>query len=137
MGTRATYTVKDGLSEQYHVFIHWDGYPKGAIDYINSALPFAWELPRFEADEFAAALVAGAKTILCGGACQGGGVRLMHTQFDACDVEYRYVIYATNGELQVEAYTTNYWDAGRETEKRFYSGDFATFRTEYRDCTGL
>ena len=135
-GTRATYTVKDEYDE-YHVFIHWDGYPEGAIKYINSALPFAWELPRFEADEFAAALAAGAKTMLSGGSYQGGSVRLMHTQFDARDIEYRYVIYAKDGKLQVDAYSTNYWDEGKEKEKIFYSGDFATFNAKHGDCRHL
>jgi hypothetical protein len=43
------------------VYKHSDGYPSGAAKAIEAALPFAWPLPRFEADEFAAAFVRGNK----------------------------------------------------------------------------
>jgi hypothetical protein len=60
MSTRATYTIHDN-QEQFHVYKHHDGYPLGGIKAIAAALPFAWDLPRFEGDEFAAAFVAGNK----------------------------------------------------------------------------
>ena len=44
------------------VYKHHDGYPSGAAKAIENALDYAWKLPRFEADEFAAAFVAGNKT---------------------------------------------------------------------------
>lgn len=90
-------------------------------------------MPRFEADEFTAALVAGAKTILCSRDIQGGGVSLLDTPFDYCDVEYRYVTYAQNGELHVYAYTANCRNVGKEKEDLFFSGDFTTFQPEYED----
>lgn len=62
MSTRAMYTFRDGHGE-YHVYKHHDGYPSGAIEAILNALLFAWTPPRFEADEFAAAFVAGNKEI--------------------------------------------------------------------------
>jgi hypothetical protein len=43
------------------VYKHQDGYPSGAAKAIEAALPYAWPLPRFEADEFAAAFVRGNK----------------------------------------------------------------------------
>ena len=43
------------------VYKHSDGYPSGAAIAIEAALPHAWQLPRFEADEFAAAFVRGNK----------------------------------------------------------------------------
>jgi hypothetical protein len=43
------------------VYKHHDGYPSGAAQAIEAALDFAWALPRFEADEFAASFVAAAK----------------------------------------------------------------------------
>jgi hypothetical protein len=43
------------------VYKHHDGYPAGAAKAIGAALDFAWQLPRFEADEFAAAFVAANK----------------------------------------------------------------------------
>jgi hypothetical protein len=62
MSTRALYTFRsDDGTEEYHVYKHSDGYPTGAADAICAALPFAWPLPRYEADEFAAAFVAANK----------------------------------------------------------------------------
>jgi hypothetical protein len=43
------------------VYKHRDGYPSGAAQAIEAALPHAWPLPRFEPDEFAAAFVRGNK----------------------------------------------------------------------------
>lgn len=43
------------------VYKHQDGYPSGAAKAIEAALSYAWPLPRFEADEFAAAFVRGNK----------------------------------------------------------------------------
>jgi hypothetical protein len=43
------------------IYKHSDGYPEGAVCWITRALEFAWPLPRFEADEFAAAFVAANK----------------------------------------------------------------------------
>ena len=42
------------------VYKHSDGYPYGAVCWITKALEHAWPLPRFEADEFAAAFVVAA-----------------------------------------------------------------------------
>ena len=62
MSTRALYTFRSGDgSEEHHVYVHSDGYPTGAADKIVSALEYAWPLPRYEADEFAAAFVAANK----------------------------------------------------------------------------
>jgi len=63
MSTRAMYTFIDPESkETHHVYKHYDGYPKGAARWIKAALAYAWPLPRFEADEFAAAFVAANKS---------------------------------------------------------------------------
>ena len=43
------------------VYEHSDGYPDGAVCWITKTLEHAWPLPRFEADEFAAAFVAANK----------------------------------------------------------------------------
>lgn len=57
MSTRAMYSFID-KGETVHVYKHHDGYPEGAAVAINNAILFAWQLPRFEANEFAAAFVA-------------------------------------------------------------------------------
>jgi hypothetical protein len=93
MGTRAIYIFEDD-HEEVHVYKHYDNYPEGAVDFIENAKEYAWELPRFEADEFAAAFVAANKNR------KGGEVRLVNARFkdreemleanDWCD--YYYVI---------------------------------------------
>lgn len=70
MSTRAMYTFigdKSGRSrEQFHVYKHHDGYPingtSGAVFWLKAALDYAWPLPRYEADDFAAAFVAANKS---------------------------------------------------------------------------
>ena len=58
MSTRAVYTFKDERGE-HSVYVHHDGYPKGAALKFKAVLASgnAWPLPRFEADQFAAAFV--------------------------------------------------------------------------------
>jgi len=99
MGTRAIYIFEDE-HEEVHVYKHYDNYPEGAVDFIEEAKEFAWELPRFEADEFAASFVAANKDR------RGGGVRLVNARFkdrdemleanDWCD--YHYVISKHNSQ---------------------------------------
>lgn len=111
MGTRALYTFKDG-SDSVNVYKHWDGYPTGAIQHIKAAIPFAWALPRFEANEFAAAFCAGNKPAT--GPYSGGDVRIMPSgtpdkvasKFCA-DIEYRYEITANDDELVIRAFEFN------------------------------
>ncbi len=109
MSTRAVYTFIDPELPRntHHVYKHHDGYPTGAAIAIANAQPYAWPLGRFEADEFAAAFVAGNKSSYMreeleilrkleagddvelrdrlehvrryGRQMQGGGVRLMHS----------------------------------------------------------
>ena len=63
MSTRAVYSFFDSEGPAAaHVYKHHDGYPSGAIQAIEAALEYAWPLPRYEADEFAAAFAAGNKS---------------------------------------------------------------------------
>jgi hypothetical protein len=116
MSTRAVYTFSDS-DGTYHVYKHSDGYPTGAAQAIEATLECAWTLPRFEADEFAAAFVAANKcywrnmefefyrnnqdleantTRANYSKYDGGGVRLMRSgsirTVAPCDIEYRYSI---------------------------------------------
>jgi hypothetical protein len=102
------------------VYKHHDGYPSGAAEAIENALAVAWPLPRYEADEFAAAFVAANKQ-------PGGGVRLVpfegldaHKRF-ASDTEYLYDIRCVGGKIQVTAYTTCERD-GEWTIEKFFKG---------------
>ena len=101
MSTRACYTFIDS-DACFTVYVHCDGYPTGAADKIAAALPLAWELPRFEADEFGAAFIAGNKS-------HGGNVRLTTDYNNHADIEYRYEVFMKKvGKkeiLWVRAYT--------------------------------
>jgi hypothetical protein len=109
MSTRALYTfIEGGYGETltyYNVYKHHDGYPSGAAEALNNALAFSWRLSRFEADEFAAAFVAGNKSNGSDGGFKGGGVRLMPSGKPTAriirhcsDIEYRYEIQMMRGE---------------------------------------
>ena len=125
MSTRAIYSFIEG-EQKNHVYKHHDGYPTGAAEWIAKALPIAWDPPRFEPDDFAAAFVAGNKDK------GGGGIRLIAAEHKtpaneaarafAADIEYRYEIRCVQGKLQVTAFSTSYWD-GLEEEK-LWEGEF-------------
>lgn len=105
MSTRSVFRfTADGFSVS--VYKHYDGYPAGAAVALQLTLDSkkAWELPRFEADEFAAAFVAANKT-------GQGNIRLMQGHDIPGDVEYVYhITQAKNGQLIVSA-----WDADSYT----------------------
>lgn len=61
MGTRSSIVIEDGY-DRLVMYKHWDGYPRGMAHALKKTLPYAWELPRFEAADFAAAFAAGNKT---------------------------------------------------------------------------
>lgn len=104
MSTRALYTFTDeqfGEHHEYHVYKHHDGYPTGALEAIENALANAWKLPRFEADEFAAAFISANKA-------HEGGIRLtIGETWDKAasgDCEYHWIISFDGKNLIVEAY---------------------------------
>jgi hypothetical protein len=96
MGTRAVYTFIDD-DDCHSVYKHWDGYPTWACRFITNALSLAWPLPRFEADEFAAAFVAANKK-------QAGDIRLTTGPEAHGDLAYRYEIRCPHGQLHVRIY---------------------------------
>lgn len=103
MSTRGLYTFNDNDSS-YTVFKHWDNYPSGAYDFIHNALTLSWDLPRFEADEFAASFIAANKKA-------GGDLRLLNadsTNGDALGIEYHYFIRAIGDSLEVT--TRDIWN---------------------------
>jgi hypothetical protein len=122
MSTRACYRFIDE-NGTWTVYKHHDGYPEGAVDFITAALDYAWPLPRFEADEFAAAFVAankqGARDLAEDPYWKdkprdtwmiGGGVRLVNSgdpdafRTFASDIAYLYDITVKKGKLYVRAY---------------------------------
>jgi len=116
MSTRALYTFSDEMGE-FHVYKHCDGYPEGAREFISLAMEYAWPLPRFEADEFAAAFVAANKSY--DGKPSHGGIRLMKSghwkEISTSDIEFHYTVSLKNKQLHVQAnsvhhdYATDVW----------------------------
>lgn len=120
MSTRSNIIVEDQYG-RVQVYRHYDGYPEGVIPELIKALEFAWPLPRFEADDFAAAIVRAWKD-------EGGGniridgnpkaFELVHG-----DTEYVYVIKFDKDkkELFVEIYDWHdyYLDKADITKKSF------------------
>ena len=122
MSTRAMYTFSDD-SGANHVYKHHDGYPYckfpkgegGGLVWIKKSLEYAWELPRFEADEFAAAFVAANKEP------RQGGVRLVnkvHPWEFASDCEYWYKVKIAVPALDVwvDVYSVTWWENDRKEE---------------------
>ncbi len=97
MGTRAVYTFIDERSS-VSIYKHWDGSPAWACRFIANALPLAWPLPRFEAEEFAAAFVAANKK-------GGGDIYLVAGPNAPGGLAYRYDIRCRDGRLHLRIYT--------------------------------
>lgn len=116
MGTRAMFSFIDE-DNTFHVYMHWDGYPSNAAASINNALTKAWKLPRFEADEFAAAFVAANKT-------GEGNIRLLPSGtvngVAPPDIEYRYEVSVKKGQLHVRALSAY-------NDKQLFNGTLAKF----------
>lgn len=117
MGTRAVYTFGTG-EEEYHVYKHWDNYPEGAAIFLENAKGNAWQAPRFEPDDFAAAFVAANKT-------GPGDVRLMPSgdigDVAPADIEYHYRVWpAPNGQLIIKAHQVDNWDGMKVLKVVFY-----------------
>jgi hypothetical protein len=104
MSTRGVYTFID-KNERFHVYKHWDNYPEhpqgnediNAYAWIRQAKARAWDLPRFEASEFAAGFVATHKN-------DGGGVYLTKHYNRHADIDYRYEVRAVGDKLEVRAF---------------------------------
>jgi len=101
MGTRAVYSFIDE-KDTFHVYKHWDGYPTGAIEFIDNALPYAWTLPRFEAMEFSASFIAGNKSK------SGGDVYNTDHWQNHGDLEYRYEITLKEKKLWIKIFEKTY-----------------------------
>lgn len=96
MSTRAIYIFADDFNdpatEVYVVYKHHDGYPSGAKEFIAKAMKYAWEMPRFEPDEFAAAFVAANKNSHGGVRLYPHGYRLREILESQSDAAYIYWI---------------------------------------------
>jgi hypothetical protein len=112
MSTRAAcvVTVVEG-NEHFSVYRHCDGYPEGdhgVMATLAKALPYAWPLPRFEARDFAAAIIAAWKQ-------PGGGNVYCTTKAEHHgDLAYIYTVSLKDRDLWVSITTPKY----KRTESR-------------------
>jgi len=102
MSTRATIEFVDEIHTKACVYKHCDGYPSGIAQALTNALPLAWELPRFEADEFAAAFIAGNKT-------SGGNLRVIQNP-KKYDRAFHYRVSFDNGSLTIKVWAIDFDD---------------------------
>ena len=108
MGTDALITVKD---KEHKFFIHqsMDGYPDRVTEFLKKALKFSWGKGRYEAPDYAAALVAVLK-IESGAGC----VFLANNKRDWLeDAEYQYLIKMTDDEISVKISTVRFGNKSR------------------------
>lgn len=131
MSTRAVFTFSDPdhRGRPLVVYKHHDGYPEGALAALRRTLDsgLCWPLPRFEADEFAAAFVAANKPK------GGGGIRLLGAgdwrDLAPPDVEFVYhVIRFPSGHTNVGG-----WRVTEDADGRLSMGSPAFMPTRLRD----
>mgnify|MGYP003153026671 FL=1 len=118
MGTRCLFIFKQNFDakEAHGVYVHYDGYPRGAADYLEETFNSdnTWTklvrqtgCSRYEADEFASAFVATLKPKFK----NGGGVRLVNLPHNIGDLDYQYTI-GTNDQgnliIDVIKFVINY-----------------------------
>lgn len=113
MSTRCTISVIDS-EDGFTIYRHSDGDPQAVLPDLYKALDHAWPFPRFEADEFAAAIVAAMKR-------GPGGIRLVPGGHgEVGDSQFQYTVYSRTkpGEsevmLRVEGVAINMDDSGGE-----------------------
>ncbi len=128
MSTRATLTIEDD-HDTFHIYRHHDGYPNtpdGVINHINKAQSLAWELPRFEAADFAAAVLAVMKS-------RPGSVYMTKNADQHSDRAFHYVLSHTRNQIWVQVLAKMYesdWRA-RPLERRVFSGPLAKAVAKY------
>lgn len=108
MSTRAIYRFYDE-NNHFAVYKHYDGHPVDSAMYFFKALQYAWSLPRYEADEMAAAFVAANKGM------GGGDIRLLNMSQSSdrfsMGQEYEYEVFpAKNGQLILRVWDDEYQD---------------------------
>lgn len=125
MATRAVVTfVKENQS--ISIYKHWDGYPerKGMLYQIKKALSYAWALPRYEPDDFAAAYIRANKK-------KGGGdVYVTTCAEDHWDIEWKYEVKMVGGSLSVFCYRLEYQEEFSFDGETSYKEDWVLDRVK-------
>lgn len=101
MATRATITVADE-HDSFDIYQHYDGYADGEhglVRHIAMARQLAWSPPRFEAADFAAAIVAVLKN-------RGGSTYLTKDADAHTDRAFHYLIEPTRDDVSAQVQLT-------------------------------
>ena len=112
MSTRSVITFKVA-DNTFHVYKHMDGYPDGILPDIEEAKKFAWELPRFDPADFAAAFIRATKET-------GGNVYFTQGPDYHGDLEYRYIVEFWGDELRVDVWTNHLSESDYKTLEHFH-----------------
>jgi hypothetical protein len=118
MSTRCTITVRDEKNgtEAYSIYRHCDGYPdgeSGVFATLPAALSYAWPLPRYEAMEFAAAIIVAwkeaAHLLHVASALpytvQGGNIYMTKGRDQHYDTDYHYEVWSDGkGRIAVQCF---------------------------------
>ncbi len=107
MSTRCVVTVIDE-NDRFSIYRHSDGYPDtehGVIEGLKEAFRYAWPFPRFEASDFAAAIVRAWKD-------GGGGIYFSTGPNPHWDLAYHYEVRLAPGGrgILVEVFTPLHTD---------------------------
>ena len=121
MSTRCNILIKDNYDDRIQLYRHCDGYPEGksgVIATLPEALQFAWDGDRFEASDFAAAIVRAWKT--GGGYIYiDGSLRVSEDDFIMAhgDIEWFYVIRQDGATKKIMVDVFDTWE-GKEKPVR-------------------
>ena len=94
MSTRATITIQDRY-DAFHIYRHSDGYPEAVLPDIELATQYAWKFPRFEAWDFAAAIVKVMKN-------KGGNIYFTKEAKNHSNRNYHYQVTKEGNNLKIE-----------------------------------
>lgn len=120
MSTRATITVAD-KQDSFDIYQHHDGYPDGPhglVRHIAMARRLAWDLPRFEAADFAAAIIAVLKD-------RGGSTYLTKTADLHSDRDFHYRVEPLRDDISTRVkltITKPNWEHGKP-DVEVFAGD--------------
>jgi hypothetical protein len=98
MSTNAIITFSDE-EYSYSIYQQYDGDPKEVAKSLTAALEFAWPLPRFEPEEFAAAYIRANKV-------RAGGLYLTH-KGEYEETPYAYRVTLEDEQIRVHVTTPN------------------------------
>ena len=100
MSTRAIITVFDEI-DGFNIYIHGDAMPERVIPSIEKSTKYAWKFPRFQAGDFATALIKVLKK-------RAWWVYLINHTEKMSDADYYYQVSKENWDLKIKTTALNF-----------------------------